>query len=358
MSNSNNFNWVSHTPDLHSNTPQSNPTNTGDNDTCTDTKYYNPEEGNKDTINHPPSPLNPYEKFFLPTVADPVQFAAAARVTTHTVTTQNRRSYTSASEASLSIRTEDDFASAAEELSIVGTEDYSIDPSIDQLSFERALYSDILGLSSPIIETEEDQIPPVREESFVIDEMASKNNQKRKNKNKTSFQKEDIQSSKLSPPTQDLKMAESTPTTTEEEHPHFHVVDQVYEGAKTAWSATKSFPIFTPFLGLAEGVTTKVISIAGAGSSLQEVDEKLKPHLTGIDSDLLDPAIEKIVGLVIGVVGKGDEIFKSLLAVVIKPKGPAIADGDADADATSVAVKETSSEVSAPETSTPAVVEA
>ncbi len=349
MSNSNNFNWVSHTPDLHSNTLQSNPPNTGDNDTCTD--------GNKDTINHPPSPLNPYEKFFLPTVADPIQFAAAARVTTHTVTTQNRRSYTSASEASLSIRTEDDFASAAEELSIIGTEDYSIDPSIDQLSFERALYSDILGLSSPIIETEEDQIPPVRE-SFVIDEMASKDNQKRKNKNKTSFKKEDIQSSKLSPPTQDLKMAESTPTTTEEEHPHFHVVDQVYEGAKTAWSATKSFPIFTPFLGLAEGVTTKVISIAGAGSSLQEVDEKLKPHLTGIDSDLLDPAIEKIVGLVMGVVGKGDEIFKSLLAVVINPKGPAIADGDGDADATPVAEKETSSEVSAPETSTPAAVEA
>ena len=351
MSNSNNFNWVSHTPDLHSNNPQSSPTNTGDNDTCTDTKYYNPEEGNKDTINHPPSPLNPYEKFFLPTIADPSQFAAAASVTTHTVTAQNPRSYTSTSEASLSIRTEDDFASAAEELSIFGTEDYSSDPSIDQLSFERALYTDILGLSSPIIETEEDQIPLLRE-TFVIDEMASKNYQKRKNKNKTSFKKEEIESSKLTPPTEDLKMAESTPTTTEEEHPHFHVVDQVYEGAKTAWSNTKSFPIFTPFLGLAEDVTTKVISIAGAGSSLQEVDEKLKPHLTGIDSDLLDPTIEKIVGLVMGVVGKGDEIFKGVLAVVFKPKGPAIADGDA----TPAAEKET--EVSAPETSTPAAVEA
>ena len=318
-------NWVSHTPDTKI---------SQDHRTENDT-FYNP----LDEI--PPSPLNAYEKFFLPASADSNQFAVAARAST-SIGTSTRSLRRNISLTSESIRT-DDFASAIEELSAAEDDsDCDTDIDADQLSIERALYSDILGLSSPILEDEEHPSIPSK-----IDEMASKNKQRKKNKNKTT-----VTSTTTSSSDTPAKMTTPTPTTmekpSESEAPHFHVVDHVYEGAKTAWATTKGFILFSPFMGIAEEVTAKVLSISTGVESLEVADKNIKPHLSGIDCDLLDPAIAKLLGLVEAVVGKGDEILKGLVGFVHKPKMPVIEEGE----------EEELEEVVAPETSTPVAAEA
>ncbi len=328
-------NWVSHTPETRRAQDQISPENDS---------FYN----TVDDI--PPSPLNAFEKFFLPGLTNINQFAAVARAGRNPGNSSaHRRSITD------SIRT-DDFASAAEELSEADSDtDSDIDP--DQLSIEKALYSDIFGLSAPLVEADDDSLISEEDHPPNDDEMASKNRRSKKNKpSSTTESKLKTPSLNQVPSDKPTSIMESTTTPTpelpESETPHFHVVDHVYEGAKTVWTATKSFPVFTPFMGIAEGVTVKVLSMSTGIDSLKTVDENIKPHVTGIDSDLLDPAIAKVVSLVEAIIGKGDEVLKSIVGLVHKPHMPAIMEGEEEEETVPEGKK--SPEVVSPETSKPA----
>lgn len=140
-----------------------------------------------------------------------------------------------------------------------------------------------------------------------------------------------------------------TPTPPPTEDPaHFDVLDHVYEGAKSAWAFGKGVVVFAPFMGLAETVAVKAVSIVTGLDSLEAVDQSILPHLKGIDKDFVDPAILKIWSLISPVVGKSEDIAKTMVAMVHKkPKIESSSEPEKEE-----MVKE-STEVTAPEISTP-----
>lgn len=271
-------NWVSHTPDKRPQDLSSPPS--------------------KSKNNAPPSPPTPYEKFFLP-IGDQLQFLQAA---THISSRHSRsRNFSQASE---SIRT-DEFASAAEEFdSVIGSEL----EDLDDISIEKTLYSnDILGLSSPIQEYEE------------FPEMVKAN----KKKIVTIGDATDATDT-TDAPTSYASVTADPPTPASDESQHFDVVDHVYEGAKSIWAKGKDVSVFNvaflkPFLGVAENVATKVLSVATGTDSLDSVDKNIKPRLKDFDYGLVDPALVKLWKFLEPIVGKGDQMFKGLVNMVHKP---------------------------------------
>jgi hypothetical protein len=100
---------------------------------------------------------------------------------------------------------------------------------------------------------------------------------------------------------------------------HVDVAAHVYEGAKDVWAWGKGKAVFSPFLGLAEAVAGKVVGVAG--TNLEDIDGNIKPQLKKIDNGILNPAIEKLVGIVLGAVGKTEDIFKPIIIVFLTPFG-------------------------------------
>lgn len=327
-------NWVSHTPDDDDKRPQDY--------SSTDRNRQDPNRRAPNKRSSPCSPPTPYEKFFLPLEDQSEFFLAASHLsslhhynyfTTTTTTTNNK----SESHASESIRTEE-FASIVEDLESITSE-----TEFDDISIERNIYKDdILGILQPSID-----------DKIFIEDMASKSKKKVKavSYDGTSIPAPDSSSS--TPPTDapvvgqeeataveavnvskdESPAATSSPT----DAPHYDVVDHVYEGAKCAWAMGKDVSIFNiailkPFMGAAEGVATKILSVAAGVDSLDTVDKNIKPHLKGIDHDLLDPAILKLWNILGPILGKGDEIVKGMVDMV-KKKNPLIQNKSEKAEA-------------------------
>jgi uncharacterized membrane protein len=101
---------------------------------------------------------------------------------------------------------------------------------------------------------------------------------------------------------------------TKENKPHFDVVENVYEGAKSVWSFGKGIIIFKPFMGVAEGAATKMLSMTTGVCTLEDADKRIKSTLIGVDEEYIDPAILKLWSVLEPIVGKGDEVFKSVLS--------------------------------------------
>jgi len=111
----------------------------------------------------------------------------------------------------------------------------------------------------------------------------------------------------------------TTPEPSTTETAHYEVVDHVYEGAKSAWATGKNIVIFKPFMGMAEGVTTKLLSLATGVDSLDAADHNIKPHLQGIDKSFIDPALVKLWSLLEPILAKGDEVVKGVIGFVHRP---------------------------------------
>jgi hypothetical protein len=93
----------------------------------------------------------------------------------------------------------------------------------------------------------------------------------------------------------------------------------VYEKAKDIWSWGKGLPIVGFFEGVTESVAAKAVSIAG--TSLEGIDSAVKPHLAGLDTSYLNPAIEAIVKMIMGGVSKAETIVGAILPAVLGPVG-------------------------------------
>merc|ERR1712154_198944 len=143
----------------------------------------------------------------------------------------------------------------------------------------------------------------------------------------------------------------TTESETKSEEVHLDVVDHIYETSKTVWAFSKEHVFFfKPFMNLTETVATKILSATtnGAISSLEAADENIIKHVKGIDKDLVDPAILKLWSIIEPLVGKGDEVVKGIMGFIHKT--PMIEEGEGEG-----ASGKESSEVSAPETSTPSI---
>lgn len=112
---------------------------------------------------------------------------------------------------------------------------------------------------------------------------------------------------------EDASIMSSTSSTTDQ--PHYDVVEHVYEGAKGVWAWGKGVAIFKPFMGIAEGVTNKVLGVAG--TSLQDIDGMITPKLADFDTTVLNPAIAKVVNILMATASKGEDTFGPLVNTIV-----------------------------------------
>jgi len=108
-------------------------------------------------------------------------------------------------------------------------------------------------------------------------------------------------------------------TATNADVSHVDPASHVYEGAKGVWAWGKSVPVFSPFFGITEAVAGKVVGVAG--TSLPDIDGKIKPHLAGLDEKFLNPAIGVTVAAILGALSKSEDVIKPLVLAFLKPLG-------------------------------------
>merc|ERR1719223_81180 len=150
-----------------------------------------------------------------------------------------------------------------------------------------------------------------------------------------------------------------TPPMGVENKQEFDVVEHVYEGAKSAWAFGKGIFVLSPFMGVAEGAATKMLSLTTGVTSLEDADTHIKSTLSNVDKEFIDPAILKLWAALEPIVGKLEEVLMSVLGVVSK-KVPML-EGYTKPEAATCAVvvveaEKVCDEACAPETSKPAVV--
>merc|ERR1739844_687731 len=83
---------------------------------------------------------------------------------------------------------------------------------------------------------------------------------------------------------------------------------------KSVWSSAKGFVIFKPLMGVAEGVAKRAIGLVGV-ESLESLDEIIEENLTNFDKNVIDPAVIKLLSVITPIVGKGDEVVKSVVGM-------------------------------------------
>jgi hypothetical protein len=118
--------------------------------------------------------------------------------------------------------------------------------------------------------------------------------------------------------TKKAPVATAAPTTKTPEK-QVDAATHVYDGAKGAWAWGKGVMVFKPFLGIAEAVAGKAAGIVG--TSLEEIDTKIKPKLGDLDHGVLNPAVEAVLGIVMNAFGKAEGIVKPIILVFLKPLG-------------------------------------
>jgi len=124
-----------------------------------------------------------------------------------------------------------------------------------------------------------------------------------------------------SPKSRDM-MSEPTNTTTTTpaaEEASFDVSQQAYEKVKGVWVWGKGVPLVGFAEGIAEGIASKVVGIVG--TNLGEIDDQVKPRLSGFDKAVLNPAIAAVVGAVMTGVAKGDDFVRPIIASILATVG-------------------------------------
>lgn len=145
--------------------------------------------------------------------------------------------------------------------------------------------------------------------------------------------------------------AMSSPEVVKSESPedstmHFGATQQVYEAAKGVWGFARSVPVGGAVLGLWEAAAAKAVDTV-VHKDLAGVDADIKPHLSNIDKDVLDPVIDAILKFLAPAIGKSEEMVQPIVKLVLGVFPKQICEG---AQNVSVADKE----ATMPEVSTPA----
>lgn len=91
----------------------------------------------------------------------------------------------------------------------------------------------------------------------------------------------------------------------------------VYGKAKEILLWGKSVPVVSLFVGTSEAVAGKALGVVG--SDLAEVDGKIETELTKFDTSVLNPAIEAVAKILIGVAGKSEDILKPVVGAIMGP---------------------------------------
>lgn len=94
----------------------------------------------------------------------------------------------------------------------------------------------------------------------------------------------------------------------------------IYEGAKNAWTWGRGLPLAGSVLGLYESAAMTIVSKTTGGKDAATLDKEILHHITGIDKDVIDPAIAKLMAVIWPGVEKAEDILKCIpLAVYLFP---------------------------------------
>jgi hypothetical protein len=108
-------------------------------------------------------------------------------------------------------------------------------------------------------------------------------------------------------------------TTATETTMHVDPAEKAYDAAKGFWAWGKGVFVMKHFLGIAEGLAGKVVGMAG--STLEDLDHAIMPRLQKWDDSILNPALQAMVGTILGAVKKSEDIFKPVVFAILKPIG-------------------------------------
>eukprot|EP00537_Pseudo-nitzschia_pungens_P006220 CAMPEP_0172375120 /NCGR_PEP_ID=MMETSP1060-20121228/59717_1 /TAXON_ID=37318 /ORGANISM="Pseudo-nitzschia pungens, Strain cf. cingulata" /LENGTH=181 /DNA_ID=CAMNT_0013102105 /DNA_START=139 /DNA_END=684 /DNA_ORIENTATION=+ len=96
----------------------------------------------------------------------------------------------------------------------------------------------------------------------------------------------------------------------------------VYGKAKEILLWGKSVPVVSFLVGGSEHVAGKALGFVG--TDLADVDGKIETELTKFDAGVLNPAIEAVSKILIGVAGKSEEAMKPIIEMLMVPIGKLI----------------------------------
>lgn len=287
--------WVSHTPDNLESTQSSEPQ-----DKLTRTPPPTPSAPAPDASPSRNNLGSVIDKFFRPIKLTSPSREEPNQINSTTLPSNRRVIFpplaqSSSHRSDISLQTQS-FASAAEELSLHSSED-------DELSIEEHLFQNDLFAQEDII--------------------IMSNSNKRRNKTAKIAPITTTTAAAVDADVTSMTDAPATPVlekgnANSSEQPHFDTLDHVYEGVKSAWAFGKNIGIVKPFLGMAESVAVKVIQITTGVESLDALDQNLKPHVSGLDKDLLDPAILAVIKFLEPILGKGSEVVGGMVNLVHK----------------------------------------
>jgi hypothetical protein len=100
---------------------------------------------------------------------------------------------------------------------------------------------------------------------------------------------------------------------------HVDPAEKAYDAAKGVWAWGKGAFAVKHFLGIAEAVAGKAVGMAG--STLEDLDHAIMPRLQKWDDSILNPALQAMVGTILGAVKKSEDIFKPVVFAILKPIG-------------------------------------
>ena len=109
----------------------------------------------------------------------------------------------------------------------------------------------------------------------------------------------------------------------------------IYEGVKNAWTWSRGLPVAGSVLGLYETAALTIVSKTTDGKDAASLDKEILHHITGLDKDVIDPAIAKLMAVIWPGVEKAEDILRCmpivpLLFPMLKE------DGEAEPEATPV----------------------
>jgi hypothetical protein len=95
--------------------------------------------------------------------------------------------------------------------------------------------------------------------------------------------------------------------------------EKVYDTAKGVWAWGKGIIIFSPFMGIAEGIADKIAETAG--STLAQVDSCVIDKLHSLDDGILNPAVSALVKTVLSAAHQTEDFVKPIIVALLKPIG-------------------------------------
>jgi hypothetical protein len=140
------------------------------------------------------------------------------------------------------------------------------------------------------------------------------------NKKKEEIDEDTVIAEPVSPPPSSSPSSSSPPPQQPTvESAQFDMIEQVYDSAKHVWGFGKGIIIFSPFMGIAEGVATKAVNMVGV-ESLEKADEIIKMSIINTEKTIIDPAVLQLLEIVGPVLGFSDDVVKQVISTVVKPK--------------------------------------